>query len=517
MNEEAEASGDAVHVETHARPGEPILRARAPDPCALVIFGATGDLAQRKLIPALYNLGREGLLPEHFGVVAYSRSATDSEAFRKKAKESARKYSRTGVDEQAWASFAKRVECEPGAFNDPAAYARLRERLAAMDRTLGTQGNRLFYLATPPSSFPAILSHLAGAGLLNRSPGGASRPWERVVIEKPFGRDLSSARDLNRLVGEMVDESQVFRIDHYLGKETVQNILIFRFANSIFEPLWSSNYIDHVEITAAEEIGIEGRGKFYDETGVIRDMVQNHLLQVLALVAMEPPVSFGAEDIRDEKNKVFRALQPIVGGDVKESVVVGQYRGFREENGVAKDSRTPTFVALRLTIDNWRWQGVPFYVRAGKKLPRRATFVAIHFKRVPFCLFKQDDVCQRLEPNVLTLRIQPAEGITLGFECKVPGEDLAVSGVTMDFNYAGAFHQQPQEAYERLLLDCMRGNATLYARRDGVEQAWQWVTPIIEVLEADREGPLVYEPGTAGPEEARDLLRRNGRRWTELK
>ncbi|HVE81808.1 MAG TPA: glucose-6-phosphate dehydrogenase [Myxococcales bacterium] len=512
MSQDA-ATQDAIHIETHDRPGEPILRARAPDPCALVIFGATGDLAQRKLLPALYNLHREGWLPEHFSIVAYSRSASDTEEFRRKARESVAQFSRTGLEEKAWAEFVDRIECEPGAFDDPAAYARLRDRLGAMDKDRQTQGNRLFYLATPASAFPAILAHLTAAGLISRAPGAAHRPWGRVVIEKPFGHDLTSARDLNRLLAEMLDESQVFRIDHYLGKETVQNILVFRFANSIFEPLWSNNYVDHVEITAAEELGVENRAKFYDETGVIRDMVQNHLLQVLALVAMEPPASFGAEDIRDEKSKIFRTIRPVEPGDV----VVGQYRGYPQEKGVAPGSRTPTYVALKLLIDNWRWNGVPFYVRAGKRLAKRMTEVSIHFKSVPFCLFKQDDICQRLEPNVLTIRIQPKEGIALGFECKIPGEDLSVAGVTMDFNYSGAFHQQPQEAYERLLLDCMRGNATLFARRDAVEQAWALVTPVLEALEKAPRGPVAYEPGGAGPEEAKDLLRRDGRRWTAVK
>jgi len=516
MSEEATMQ-EAIHIQTHDRPGEPILRARAPDPCALVIFGATGDLAQRKLLPALYNLGREGWLPEHLGVVAYSRSASDTEEFRRKAKESVSKFSRSGLEEAAWASFVDRIECEPGAFDDPQAYARLRERLDAVDKDRQTAGNRLFYLATPASNFPGILGHLTAAGLLSRAPTGNHRPWGRVVIEKPFGRDLQSARDLNRLLGEMLDESQVFRIDHYLGKETVQNILVFRFANSIFEPMWNSRYVDHVEITAAEELGVENRAKFYDETGVIRDMVQGHLLQVLGLIAMEPPPSFGAEDIRDEKSKVFRTLRPIAPEEVPQQVVVGQYRGYLQEKGVAPGSRTPTFVGLKLLIDNWRWNGVPFYVRAGKRLARRMTEVSIHFKSVPFCLFKQDDICQRLEPNVLTIRIQPKEGIVLGFECKIPGEDLAVAGVTMDFNYSGAFQKQPQEAYERLLLDCMRGNATLFARRDEVEQAWKLVTPVLEALEKVPQGPVTYEPGGPGPEEAKDLLRRDGRRWTPIK
>jgi glucose-6-phosphate 1-dehydrogenase len=317
----------------------------------------------------------------------------------------------------------------------------------------------------------------------------------------------------------VLDERQIFRIDHYLGKETVQNILVFRFANLIFEPLWNRNYIDHVEITAAEKLGMEGgRGHFYDETGVIRDMVQNHLLQVLALCAMEPPPSFGAEDIRDEKNKVFRALRSLEGSDVATHVVAGQYKGYREEQGVAKDSRTPTYVAMKMNVDNWRWQGVPFYLRAGKKLARRLTEVSIHFKPVPISLFSTSDACQRLQPNVLRLRIQPQEGIALSFESKVPGEDVSIAGVTMDMGYSKAFDKPVPEAYERLLLDCMRGNATLFARKDSVEQAWSYVTPILQALESGVGGTVQeYAPGSTGPDAAAAMLARDRRRWTVLK
>jgi glucose-6-phosphate 1-dehydrogenase len=511
-------SDSGIQIETHERAGEPILRVRGPDPCVLVIFGASGDLAQRKLVPALYNLAKEGWLPENFAMVSYSRSATDDAELRAKMKEAVAKHSRTQpLDEKVWERFARRVECVPGDYNEPAGYARLRQKLLDLESRHGTRGNRLYYCSTPASVFPSILGQLSASGLIAPAPP-SRKPWSRLVVEKPFGRDLATARELNRLIAETMDESQIYRIDHYLGKETVQNILVFRFANSIFEPLWNSRYIDHVEITAAEEIGIEGRGKFYDETGVLRDMVQNHLLQVLTLIAMEPPVSFAADDIRDEKNKVLRALRPLVGGDVSQAVVRAQYRGYTEEPGVAKDSRTPTFVAMKVMLDNWRWQGVPFYIRAGKKMARRATHVSIHFQAVPHCLFGAEDICQRLEPNVLTLRIQPQEGMALQFECKVPGEDLSISGVTMEFGYASAFQKQPQEAYERLLLDCMRGNATLFARRDGVEEAWKFITPVLEAWDTEDGGPIaLYEPGSAGPKEADDLVRRDGRRWTSLK
>jgi glucose-6-phosphate 1-dehydrogenase len=337
------------------------------------------------------------------------------------------------------------------------------------------------------------------------------------MIEKPFGHDLASAQALNRMAASFLDESQIYRIDHYLGKETVQNIHVFRFGNAIFDPIWNRKYIDHVQITAAEELGMEGRGKFYDETGALRDVVQNHLLEVLALVAMEPPVSVRADDQRDARIAVFRSLRPIIGEDVAREVVRAQYVGFREEPNVPTASRTPTYAALKVMIDNWRWQGVPFYLRAGKRLARRATEVAIHFQRVPLCLFGRDEVCQRLDANVLTLRIQPDEGIDLRFVAKSPGEDLTIESVGMDFTYARSFTKKPQEAYERLFLDGMRGDQSLFARRDGVERAWEFITPILEAWEERDQTPLpTYPQGSAGPREADELLLRDGRRWRLL-
>ncbi|MCP3104453.1 glucose-6-phosphate dehydrogenase [Myxococcus sp. K15C18031901] len=508
-----------LHIETHPREGDPLLRAARPDPCTAVIFGATGDLAQRKLFPALFELARANLLPEHFSVVAFSRSPIDNDAFRQHVKAGLQKFARTQpLDEATWQRFAPRLEGISGAYDDPAAFARLRERLDQVAQRQGTEGNQLYYLATPASTFPQILHELAGAGLLKREDQPGQKPWRRLIIEKPFGHDLESAKALNRELAAVLDEKQIFRIDHYLGKETVQNILVFRFANAIFEPLWNRNHIDHVEITAAESIDVENRAGFYDETGVIRDMVQNHLLQVLALCAMEPPVSFAAEDIRDEKSKVFRALRPVEGREVANSVVAGQYEGYLQEKGVKPGSRTPTFVAMKLSVDSWRWEGVPFYLRAGKALKKRLTEVSIHFRSVPIGLFSGEGAtCQRLQPNVLTLRIQPQEGIALSFESKVPGEDVNIAGVTMDFNYAESFQKPVPEAYERLLLDCMRGNATLFARQDSVEQAWAYVTPILQALESGVGGPIQsYAKGSTGPQAAAQLTARDGRRWTQL-
>jgi glucose-6-phosphate 1-dehydrogenase len=494
---------DETKIQVQPGRAASMLPFRPPDPCTLVLFGATGDLTQRKIVPALYNLARQGDLPAGFSVLATSTSVGAPEALRTELREAVEKHSRTKpVDDSAWTGFARTIETVPGDVKQASTYEALRARLPA-DR------NRLFYLAVPPAAYPSILAGLQKAGLL--APPGRT-PWSRVVIEKPFGRDLESARELNRQVAGVLDESQVFRSDHYLGKETVQNILVFRFGNSIFEPIWNRQHVDHVQITMAEEIGVEGRGKFYDQTGVLRDVIQSHLLQVLALCAMEAPISFRADDIRDEKFKVLRSIRPIA----PEDVVPGQYRGYRQEPGVSPGSRTPTSMALRLHVDNWRWQGVPFYVRAGKGLRRRTTEVAVHFHQIPFCLFGREEVCQLVEPNVLTLRIQPDEGIALRFATKVPGDDLTVGSVTMDFSYAGAFRKPAGEAYERLLLDAMRDDATLFARRDADEQAWALVTPVLEAWESAATDPAFYERGSAGPSEADALLRKDGRRWRPL-
>ena len=491
---------------------EPAAR---PEPCAMVIFGASGDLTRRKLVPALYQLAADNQLPECFRIIGFARSKKSPEEFRRELHEGISQFARNQPpDNSLWDNFSPDIEYHQGDYDDLSAFQSLRERLQRMNETCSVGNNRLFYLATPPALYQTILGNLDAAGLIHE-PNKA--PWSRVIIEKPFGRDLDSARSLNNFLAKTMDESQVYRIDHYLGKETVQNILVFRFANAIFEPLWNRNHIDHIQITAAETVGVEHRGAFYDETGVLRDFVQNHLLEVMTLCAMEQPVSFQADDIRDEKVKVLRSLKPLFGDGVRKDVVLGQYDGYCAEKDIGPDSRTPTYAALKVMVDNWRWQGVPFYLRTGKRLANRVTEVAIHFRSIPLCLFGKDEICQRLEPNVLTLRIQPEEGIRLKFGCKTPGDNLDVSNVLMDFGYARAFSKQPPDAYERLLVDAMRGDATLFARRDAVEYAWAFVTPILEASENNTAAPVaLYAPGAQGPKEADALLVREGRLWDSL-
>jgi glucose-6-phosphate 1-dehydrogenase len=481
----------------------------------MVIFGATGDLTRRKLVPALYNLARAGLLPERFAAVGFARRPWSSDHFRDEMGRGVSEFSRLGApDPGDWRRFGAMLEYLEGAFDDPAAYQRLADRLETLDRERGLAGNRLFYLAVPPAELPTILHRLKGAGLVRPPDGG---PWSRAIVEKPVGRDLESARALNGLLGRVLHESQTFRIDHYLGKETVQNILVFRFANSIWEPLWNRGHVDYVEICAAETLGVGTRGRFYEQTGVLRDIVQSHLLEVLSLTAMEPPTTGGADDIRTEKLKVLNALRDPWDDTIVRDVVLGQYRGYREEPDVAPDSNTPTYAALRVFVDNWRWQGVPFYLRTGKKLAKRVTEISLHMRSIPLSLFGRQDVCERVEPNVLTLRIQPDEGISLRFASKVPGLDLRVGTVAMDMSYLETFGGEPPEAYERLLLDAMRGDATLFSRRDAVEASWAWITPILEHVERNPPADFPnYDPGSWGPERAGELMRRDRRAWREL-
>ena len=484
-------------------------------PCALVVFGATGDLTHRKLMPAIARLIERGAIQERFSVVGVARRPLGSEAFADGVVKAFAEFSPgAGGDAEQTRAFARRLDYVAGDFADPVTYDRLRETLERQDRERGTAGNRLFYLAVPPSEFETILTRLKLAGLVAPP---QREPWTRVVIEKPFGRDLTTALELNRVVASLLDESQTYRIDHYLGKETVQNILVFRFANSMFEPLWNRKYVDYVEICAAETVGVGTRGKFYEQTGVLRDIVQNHLLEVLALTAMEPPNSADADDIRGEKLQVLRALREPWGDTIARNVVLGQYRGYRQEPDVAPDSPMPTYAALRVFIDNWRWQGVPFYLRAGKQLAKRVTEVSFHMQRVPLSLFGREDVCDHLEPNVLTLRIQPDEGIQLHFASKIPGFDQAIGSVAMDMKYVEAFGGEPPEAYERLLLDAMRGDATLFSRRDAVEASWRWITPILQHTEAEppRDFPN-YEPGSWGPAAAHALPQLDGHGWRDL-
>jgi glucose-6-phosphate 1-dehydrogenase len=491
---------------------------RTADPCIVVIFGASGDLTKRKLLPALYRLTQERLLPAEFAIVGVARSEMNHDEFRNRMKEAVSSFSEAKrVDETVWNSFARGIFYMSGNVYDLNSYRQLGQLLSQIDQNRGTAGNRVFYLSTAPEHYSPAIRNLGAAGLAKPREGS----WTRIIIEKPFGRDLESARKLNQEVAAVFDEDQVYRIDHYLGKETVQNLLVFRFANGIFEPIWNRQYIDHVQITNAEAIGVEGRGGYYDTAGVVRDMIQNHVFQVLSLVAMEPPVSLAANAVRDEKIKAMQAVRPIPRDRVSEFAVRGQYGpgavggkpvpGYRQEKDVNPESRTETYAALKLYFDNWRWAGVPFYIRSGKRLPKRVTEIAIQFKQAPQLLFS--GVAEQMEPNVLVIRIQPDEGITLKFGAKVPGQVTRIRWVNMDFRYGSSFGVAPPEAYERLLLDCILGDSTLYARRDMTERGWEIVMPILERWEETQPDFPNYEAGTWGPKEADELIERDGRRW----
>lgn len=493
-----------------------------PEPCVLLIFGATGDLAQRQLIPALFSLYRQGRLPGGFAVLGCARSPLDAEAYRKRMQAACTRSCRQAPTEGEWAEFSRRLYYESGHFTDLSLFQRLNFALTRIDNAHATRGNRLFYLATLPSQYALIVRQLKSAGMIN---AGAERPFTRLMIEKPFGRDLASAIALNEMLRSAFREEQIYRIDHYLGKETVQNILVFRFANAIFEPLWNRAHIDHVQITAAETIGIGHRGAYYEETGVLRDMVQNHLLQLLSLIAMEPPLSFEADAIRDKKVEVLKALHPLHGEEALRHSVRGQYgpdaegkvAGYRGEPNVAPNSVVPTYVALKVFIDNWRWQGVPFYIRTGKRLRRHCTTVVVQFARVPFCLFGEARVCSDIEPNRLILRIEPDEGISLGFSLKTPGAETAIDNEYMDFWYRPVYGDHIPSAYERLLLDALRGYAALFARKDSVEDAWRFITPILEAWEASPPPAFPnYAAFTDGPAQADAWIRADGRSWFDL-
>jgi glucose-6-phosphate 1-dehydrogenase len=487
------------------------------EPTVIVIFGASGDLTQRKVVPALYNLFLDHWLPERFALIGFARTSFTETSFREHLRQGVDQFSRRGkADDKDWQAFAPHIHYMSADYGDPAAYATLSNHLSKLDKAWDTTANRVFYLATPPGNFEIIVQRLGEANL-------SRDKRNRIVLEKPFGRDLSSARTLNHTLTSIFDESQIYRIDHYLGKETVQNILALRFANALFEPIWNRHYIDHVQITVAEDVGVEHRGGYYDHAGALRDMIQNHLIQILCLIAMEPPVSFNANEIRNKKVDVLRAIRPIPQEHVNQFAVRGQYGNgwiqgqrvpaFREEPGVASDSSTETFAALKLSVDNWRWQDVPFYLRTGKRLPARVSEVSIQFRPVPHQSFPPSAV-RDWQPNRLVIHIQPEEGTLLRIQAKQPGLTMCLSPVDMHFTYQEAFQTSSPGAYETLLLDMMMGDATLFMRADQVEAAWSEVTPILEGWQAATPVAFPnYQAGTWGPESAKMLIARDGRSW----
>jgi glucose-6-phosphate 1-dehydrogenase len=488
----------------------------------MVICGASGDLTKRKLIPALYNLAKAKFLSRDFAVIGFARNELTTDQFRQQLTEDVKKFATSSVEPEIWNWFLQRIYYLSGEFKDAKAYTKLKDLLSQVSKTHNARGNYFYYLAVAPAFFGEIVRQLGAAGLVREENG----QWRRVIIEKPFGRDLESARALNEEIKEVLDEHQIYRIDHYLGKETVQNILVFRFGNGIFEPIWNRQYIDHIQITAAETVGVEQRGGYYETSGALRDMVPNHLFQLVSLTAMEPPSSFEADAVRDEQAKILDAVQPPSPEEVLTKTVRGQYGdgllgnepapAYRSEPNVAPDSTTDTFVAMKLTIDNWRWADVPFFVRTGKRLGKRVTEIAIQFRRVPFVLFRNTPV-ERLRSNRLVLHLQPEEGITLQFGAKIPGPIMNVGEVTMDFNYEDYFGKTPSTGYERLLYDCMCGDATLFQRADMVEAGWSVITPVLDVWKAlpPRSFPN-YAAGSWGPKEADELLQREGRQWRTI-
>lgn len=492
--------------------------AGAGEPCSVVLFGASGDLAKRKVIPAMYDLASHNSLGPRYAIVGFARTPMSDENFRGALGEAAKSISEVGpIDQNKWSEFASNLYYQAGEYGNPDDYTKLAERLKKVESEKNLGGNRLFYLSTPPEVYRHIVEQLGRAGLARPS---SPNSWVRIIIEKPFGRDLASAKDLNNIVLNVFDEPQVYRIDHYLGKDTVQNLLVLRFSNGIFEPLWNRNYVDHVQITAAETLGVERRGGFYETTGALRDMIQSHVLQLTSLVAVEPPASFDATAVRNEKLKVLQSIRPFDLGMVAQWVVRGQYAagktdgksvpGYRSEPGVSPASRTETFVAMQLLIDNWRWAGVPFYLRTGKRLAKRTTEIVIQFKRAPHIVFREREV----EANRLVLNIQPDEGISVSFGAKRPGPDMAIGNVTMNFSYREGFGDGARSAYATLLSDCVRGDATLFDRGDSVEAAWALVDPILDVWSAAKTASVPqYPAGNWGPRESDLLLEREDRQW----
>jgi glucose-6-phosphate 1-dehydrogenase len=497
------------------------LSTRLADPCTIVILGGAGDLARRKLVPALYQLCRGGQLPLATAIVGFARSGGTDETWRADMEAAVREFAADGTfDDAAWGAFARRLFYYHGDILAPEAFAGLKARLDALEAERGLPGSRLFYLAIPPSGIAGAVRNLGGGGFSARSD---EPPWSRLVVEKPFGRDLASARALNDEIAATFRERQTFRIDHYLGKETTQNLLVFRLGNGLFEPLWNRRYVDHVQITVAESIGVEGRGRFFEEAGILRDIIQNHALQLLCLVAMEPPVAFEPNAVRDEKVKVLRSIRPQSPEEILRDTVRGQYgpgaldgqavTGYRQEPNVAGSSVRETYAAWKLQLENWRWAGVPFYLRAAKRMPKRVTEIAIAFRTPPIALFRRMGVVQQ-EPNVLIVRIQPDEGIALRFGAKRPGAEMKIEPVKMDFHYSEFFGSKSADAYERLLMDAIHGDSTLFARRDEVEAAWEPVSAILETWEGAPPSDMPnYPAGTWGPEAAVALMARDGRAW----
>jgi glucose-6-phosphate 1-dehydrogenase len=492
---------------------------RVADPCTMVIFGAAGDLTKRKLIPALYNLAKADLLAEEFAIIGVAHNPMSNEEFTKKIVQDIKDYAGKDVDQKICDWFAQRLSYVTADFSDKSVYGKLKEYLEKVNKDHSTHENYFFYLATAPDFFGSIVEQLAAAGLMEEN----NQHWRRVIVEKPFGRDLESAKGLNKQLLKVAAEKQIYRIDHYLGKETVQNILAFRFANGIFEPIWNRRYIDHVQISVAETVGVESRGSYYDGAGALRDMVPNHIMQLISLTAMEPPISFQADAVRDEQAKILHAIQPLSAEDVLSRTVRGQYGegnvmghhipAYRHEEDVPSDSKTETFVAMKLAIDNWRWADVPFYLRTGKSLAAQNTQIVIQFSRAPFVLFRDTPV-DNLMPNQLILHIQPQEGISLQFAAKIPGPVMRLGAVDMNFEYADYFGMQPSTGYERLLHDCMIGDQTLFQRADMVEAGWCVVSPVLDVWKAlpPRNFPN-YAAGSWGPKESEELLERDGRHW----